>query len=158
MLGSFLISHAVALGPTQQQLMLLQRPGHLAGLVSQQERTLAAQRRLEQEDQKRQRLESLGVLTGGIAHDFNNLVTSVLGNLALADQHAESDVVRGYIAAAEDACEQSKVLTGRFLAFAKGAQPVREAVDLGALVDDCTSLSLSRCDVRLERSFVVPKY
>ena len=38
---------------------------------------------MEEERQKMDRLESVGILAGGIAHDFNNLLTAILGNLSL---------------------------------------------------------------------------
>jgi PAS domain S-box-containing protein len=40
--------------------------------------------RMEEERQKADKLESLGVVAGGIAHDFNNLLTAILGNISLA--------------------------------------------------------------------------
>jgi signal transduction histidine kinase/CheY-like chemotaxis protein len=157
-LGTFAISHSEPATPDDHQLQLLRSAGHLAGIAIQRERTLEAQRRVESEEQDRQRLESLGALAGGIAHDFNNLLTTVLGNLSMAEVHADSDKVLEYIGAAEEACEQSKVLTGRFLAFAKGAAPVRTSVDLGALVDDCGRTSCAGSNVGLERTWVGPRW
>ncbi len=37
--------------------------------------------KLEEELNKADKLESIGVLAGGIAHDFNNILTSLLGNI-----------------------------------------------------------------------------
>jgi two-component system cell cycle sensor histidine kinase/response regulator CckA len=61
------------------------QPVHVAGLRDLREaRRLASERRkLEQQLERSQRLDSLGVLAGGIAHDFNNLLVAVLGNAEL---------------------------------------------------------------------------
>ncbi|HWR96795.1 MAG TPA: PAS domain S-box protein, partial [Candidatus Methanoperedens sp.] len=56
------------------------RPIAMVGIT----KDLAAQKRLEDEHIKAQKLESIGVLAGGLAHDFNNLLTIILGNLDLA--------------------------------------------------------------------------
>jgi PAS domain S-box-containing protein len=44
-------------------------------------------RRTQEEEFKRQKHESLNVLTGGIAHDFNNLMGSVLLDAEMAEQN-----------------------------------------------------------------------
>ena len=46
-------------------------------------RDVTERHRLEEERQKAEKLESLGVVAGGIAHDFNNLFTAILGNISL---------------------------------------------------------------------------
>ncbi len=46
-------------------------------------------RKLEEEIQKTEKLQSVGNLAGGIAHDFNNLLTGIMGNISLAKRHIE---------------------------------------------------------------------
>ncbi len=44
-------------------------------------RDITETRRLEEELQRTEKLESGGFLSGGIAHEFSNLLTGILGNV-----------------------------------------------------------------------------
>jgi CheY-like chemotaxis protein len=87
------------------------------------------------EDDRKERLESLGLVAGGIAHDFNNLLVGILGNaeLLLGSIPADSPLagpVRAILTSAERAAEHTRELldyAGRGL-----GQPT--PVELGALV------------------------
>jgi PAS domain S-box-containing protein len=100
---------------------------------------ITEQKRLEQEVQKVEKLESLGVLAGGIAHDFNNLLTGILGNISLAKASlpAEDKIYRR-LDDAERTAERAKELTSRLLTFAKGGVPVTKPADLGQIITDAT--------------------
>lgn len=47
-------------------------------------------KRVEEQLQIRQRMDSLGTLVGGISHDFNNILGAVVGNLELLSMHNEN--------------------------------------------------------------------
>ncbi len=98
----------------------------------------------EKELIRTQQLESLGVLAGGIAHDFNNLLTIMLGNLSLVESvevFGEEERIR--LERMKVATYRARGLAEQLLTFAKGGDPQIQAVDIGALVQQCTAFALS---------------
>jgi PAS domain S-box-containing protein len=76
------------------------------------------QRKLTEQMQHAQKLESLGILAGGIAHDFNNLLTAVIGNTSLALTQVASDSELGrLLGEVEQAAARAAELTQQMLAY-----------------------------------------
>ncbi len=89
-------------------------------------RDITDKRRLQEEQLKSQKLESIGLLAGGIAHDFNNILTGIVGNITLAKLFAENNKkIIERLEAAESASMQAKDLTHQLLTFSKGGAPVK---------------------------------
>lgn len=88
-----------------------------------------------------QKLEAVGQLTGGIAHDFNNLLQAVAGNLELIARKPdqEANVVR-WSAAALDAVERGRSLTGQLLAFSRKQRLDLTSVRIAELVQGMRDL------------------
>ncbi|MBN2654568.1 MAG: DUF3365 domain-containing protein [Nitrospirae bacterium] len=84
-----------------------------------------------------QKLESLGVMASGIAHDFNNVLTTIIGNLALAQKKlsVDSPVVNNIINAMKGAKSASE-LTRQMLAYSGKGYFQIEQIDLNRLVQD----------------------
>jgi len=109
--------------------------------ITRRKRAERERRRLEEQVQQAQKLESLGVLAGGIAHDFNNLLMGVLGNADLAidkirpDSPAFADIeeIMKTSRHASDLCRQLLAYSGR-------GKFVVEPVDIGRLVKEMTDL------------------
>ena len=106
-------------------------------------RDITDRKKIEEELQKAQKLESLSILAGGIAHDFNNLLTGILGNISLAKINIdpESKIFR-VLVEAENAAIKTKSLTQQLLTFAKGGSPVKRVVSISDLVKDSASFAL----------------
>ncbi|MEA3332140.1 MAG: response regulator, partial [Pseudomonadota bacterium] len=104
----------------------------------------------ERELQKVSRLESLGLLAGGIAHDFNNLLSGIFGYISLARlQVPAASKVDGYLERAEESMQRTTALTRQLLTFAKGGEPVKNAVDMAQLVRDSAGFAVHGSNVRL---------
>ncbi len=77
-------------------------------------------RRLEEQLQQSQKLESVGRLAGGVAHDFNNLLTVIM---SCADSLLASDVLvaddRSDASDIADAARRAADLTRQLLAFSR---------------------------------------
>jgi len=99
--------------------------------------------KLEQQIQKNEKLESLGILAGGIAHDFDNILTAILGNINLAifDEDMK-DKTKKLLSDAEKASLRAKDLTQQLLTFSKGGTPVKETASLETLIKESASFVL----------------
>ncbi len=107
--------------------------------------------RLRERLQQAEKLHSIGTLAGGIAHDFNNTLTGIFGNLSLAQ--AELDHAHpgsAYLQSIEKAMARATALTERLLTFAKGGDPVRDAVSLDELIRETVHFELSGSNVRAD--------
>ncbi len=97
-------------------------------------RDITERHRLEDERQKAEKLESLGVVAGGIAHDFNNLFTAILGNISLALGASPTDVVAEWLGIARKSTQRAQELASQLLTFARGGAPVKQTTSLADLL------------------------
>jgi two-component system, cell cycle sensor histidine kinase and response regulator CckA len=118
-------------------------------------------RRLEEQVQHAQRLESLGVLAGGIAHDFNNLLAAIMGYAALALQELPSRSrththIEEVLSAAKNAAE----LTQQMLAYSGRGRFRLQPIDLSRLIGEVTRLLGSviskKANLRLDLEPLLP--
>ncbi|HYP74942.1 MAG TPA: PAS domain S-box protein [Polyangiaceae bacterium] len=111
----------------------------------------AEQRRLQQQIERSQRLESLGVLTGGIAHDFNNLLVGILGNADLLLMTLSAEDERESALAIRAAGERAADLTRQMLAYAGQREPARsDPVDIGELLRELKQLLSATLSKKME--------
>ncbi len=114
---------------------------------------ITERRRMEEEQAKVRKIESLGVLAGGIAHDFNNILTGILGNIDLAKSYSEpeSDVYE-FLQDALNASTRAKELTYKLLTFSKGGSPLKKSTSIAEIITDSVNFILSGSRVKYEYS------
>ena len=105
---------------------------------------------VEEEQLRRDKLDSLGFLAGGIAHDFNNLLTTILGNVTLARSEKHEGNIHELLGAAEQATLQAKDLTLQLLTFAEGGVPIKQVVSPADVIRESAHLALRGSASRVE--------
>jgi len=112
-------------------------------------RDITQRKKAEEALQRMQRLESVGTLAGGIAHDFNNILTGVYGNIELAGMKLPEDhEASRHIRTAGQSLNRAKHLTKQLLTFARGGEPLLEAVDIRQIVRDSVQFDLSGSSIK----------
>ncbi|MBW1780989.1 MAG: PAS domain S-box protein [Deltaproteobacteria bacterium] len=98
-------------------------------------RDITAQKRLEAQLQRAQKMEALGTLAGGIAHDFNNLLMAIQGRASIILMHKDpSDPDFEYLRGIERHVESAADLTRQLLGFARGGKYEVKPTDLNELI------------------------
>ena len=96
-----------------------------------------------EERAKANKLSALGLLAGGMANDFNNILTTIIGNVAMArTTMPDSGPPATALTEAERACIRARYLTWQLLTFSKGGIPTRKRVELAALLTDAAAMTL----------------
>jgi two-component system, cell cycle sensor histidine kinase and response regulator CckA len=115
-------------------------PGRFALLMS----DITEKKRIGEELQRAQKLESIGLLAGGIAHDFNNRLAAILGNAQLAQLYVQKDSqINTYLGAIVKGAQQATHLTKQLLTFSRGGNPVKKVHKVEDLIRDAIEISLS---------------
>ena len=116
-------------------------------------RDLSARKKLEDQLNQSQRMESIGTLAGGIAHDFNNLITIINGLSEISLRRLEDDHpiyrdLRSIFAAGKKAEE----LTRKLLAFSRKQIIHPKITDINIVIADLDKMlrRLIREDIEIE--------
>ena len=106
-------------------------------------------KRHEKEQNKIEKLESLGVLAGGIAHDFNNILTGIMANISFARILIDPEHTSyNRLIEAEKASRRAAELAQQLLTFAKGGEPHKKVISTQNLISEAVSLMLRGSNVR----------
>ncbi|MFK5953123.1 MAG: ATP-binding protein [Desulfobacterium sp.] len=102
-----------------------------------------------QEDLVRvEKLESTALLAGGIAHDFNNILSIIIGNISLAQLHAQKgENISNVLVDTEKACFRARDLTKQLLTFSKGGSPVKKTMPVTELIKETVIFALRGSNV-----------
>jgi two-component system cell cycle sensor histidine kinase/response regulator CckA len=117
-------------------------------------RDVTERKKIIEELNKAQKLESLGILAGGIAHDFNNLLNGIFGYLDLIKESAGQDYdIADYCEKALSAYYRAKDLTRQLLTFSKGGLPNKTTIDIERVTKEAMLISLSGSPIHTEYEF-----
>jgi PAS domain S-box-containing protein len=97
---------------------------------------LTKRKQLEQELQRTQRIESLGMVAGGIAHDLNNILSPILMSVDLLRPLATTPESKIVIDTVESSATHGSELVRQILLFARGGQGQLSEVHVDTLLDE----------------------
>ncbi len=110
---------------------------------------ITERRKIDDERQRSQKLESIGILAGGIAHDFNNLLAGILGNISLAKMYLQpEDEAFKKLYEAEKGFSRAKSLTRQLLTFSKGGGPVIHSTTISDIIIESVTFVLHGSNVK----------
>ncbi len=117
---------------------------------------ISAQRKLQEQLHRADRLAVAGELAAGVAHEVNNALVGILGQTEIARGPADVEALRVAMASVETQGRRIAEIVQGLLGFARPQPPQRGPVDLRALVRDTLLLmahDLGRSHIRSDTRF-----
>jgi len=109
--------------------------------ITEQKREQHRKDKANEQLQKTQKLEALGILAGGIAHDFNNILSGVLGYAELARLRLHSrDEIHKYLEPIIAAGQRAKRLVNQILTFSRQEESKKAPIDLSRVIMESVDL------------------
>lgn len=100
------------------------------------QRDVTLERQRQAQEQRDQRLESLGNLVGGVAHDLNNILSPIMmgaGMLPDADSPEQRATISDSML---ESAERASGVVGQLLAFARGGNQKRKYITLEGILKE----------------------
>jgi two-component system cell cycle sensor histidine kinase/response regulator CckA len=83
-------------------------------------RDITEKKKLQEQLLQSQKMESIGALAGGVAHNFNNILTAILGNAELLQEHSDIDnIFKKRVNSIESSAKKAGMLVSKLLSFAR---------------------------------------
>jgi len=127
------------------------------GLSGEQElcgilKDITVQKKNEEEQVRKSKLESIGVLAGGIAHDFNNILSGINGytELALHSLADDKEKTIHYLESSKKATRRATDLAQQLLTFAKGGEPIKQDAQVADVIYESADFNLHGSKVRCQ--------
>ena len=131
---------------------------HIAVDITAEVRNASALAEAQDALRQSQKLEAIGQLTGGVAHDFNNLLTIIRGSVELLKRPGlVEEKRRRYIDAIAETTDRAAKLTGQLLSFARRQALTPELTDIGAAVEEVTTMVRTLTGSRVVIDLKLPK-
>lgn len=98
---------------------------------------ISERKKLEEQMQSVQRLESIGTLAGGIAHDFNNILAGIQGHIDLLEMQSSLTPGQGeHVELIHKLINSASNLTSQLLGFARAGKYDPKSTDINILVSE----------------------
>jgi PAS domain S-box-containing protein len=117
---------------------------------------ISAQKALQEQLQRTERLAAAGELAAGVAHEVNNALVGILGQTDLAKDAQDAETLRAALARVETQGNRIAEIVQGLLGFARPQPPERRRVQLTTVVRETLALmahDLSRARIRTEAHF-----
>lgn len=107
-------------------------------------------RNFEKAIETSRQLVSISTLAGGVAHDFNNSLSTVIGNINLAQLSCSDNDTQKYLSNAERGIMQAKGICSKLISFAKGSGPVKTKIHIENLIRRILEKQLSDSNIQFK--------
>jgi PAS domain S-box-containing protein len=98
-------------------------------------------KQMQENLQRVQRLENLGMLAAGIAHDFNNILAPMVMAGPLLEAYVKDESGRRILEIVEASAARGAALVGQLLSFARGASGEVQLLQLRHVLKDVANLA-----------------